>query len=481
MSFDKAIQANGCDIDMEMENQSSSDSDSDSETDEIHFYDNLPESEEEDMIESIYELILEYLEGDNILKMSKPDFHKEMCDDITHISFQHLKDAELCCDSDYEDMHDFVSQHIDLWFQIKENINYPARSIPHNKDNVHAYEYGLDEDFITTYITEKLNIIREKNEMNPEQRSREWYQQRYNMLTASNLWQVFASDAQKNRIIYEKCKPLELDIVESKWINTEGSLHWGVKYEPLTVMVYEHITGAKVELFGCIRHSEYPFLGASPDGIVVNPESPMYGRLVEIKNIYNREMDGTPSEAYWIQQQIQLQCCDMLVCDFVETRFKEYESETEFINSGDEIRGIILHFVPRDGKSNLPIYKYMPLDISLEEREFWIEKTKLDLAEEYVLFKTIYWYLDDIQMSIIMRNDLWFKAALPHIQKLWQTIETERITGYQHRAAKKRGAASTDVIVIDNGSETHVIQNMPKNNNAGICLIKLSDEDRYEP
>jgi hypothetical protein len=95
-------------------------------------------------------------------------------------------------------------------------------------------------------------------------------------------------------------------------------------------MIYEHLTGAKLDFFGCIVHSEYGFIGASPDGIVVNPESALFGRLVEIKNIYNREMDGTPSEAYWTQMQIQMQCCDLEACDFVETRFKEYESAEEF-------------------------------------------------------------------------------------------------------------------------------------------------------
>jgi hypothetical protein len=473
MSCDKAIQTECEDDVYEMELESTS-SDTESSDSKPPFYETLPESEQEELVESIYDFIREYMEGDNILKMAKPDFHREMVDDITHILFQHLQDANICDDNDFDSMHEFVSHYIDLWYQTKEDINYPMRSIPHYIENFHAVEYGLDDAFVKEYIDAKLEIIQKKDAEGPKQRTVEWYQRRYNMLTASNLWQVFASEAQQNRIIYEKCKPLELGIVESKWMSTEGSLHWGVKYEPLTVMVYEKLTGAKVQLFGCIQHTEYSILGASPDGIVVNSDSPLYGRLVEIKNIYNREMDGTPSEAYWIQQQIQLECCNMDVCDFVETRFKEYESEQEFLSADDATRGIILHFVPRDGKSNLPLYKYMPLDILIEERETWIENIKQEVAEQYVLFTTIYWCLDDIQMSMVIRNTEWFKAALPRIQQLWTTIETERITGYQHRAAKKR--ATTDVIVIDNGTETRVIQN----NSGGICLIKLSEEDRYE-
>jgi hypothetical protein len=209
------------------------------------------------------------------------------------------------------------------------------------------------------------------------------------------------------------------------------------------------------------------FIGASPDGIVTNPESPLYGRLVEIKNIYNREMDGIPSEAYWIQIQIQLECCDLDFCDFVETRFKEYESEESYLAETDDerIRGIILHMVPRDGKSNIPLYQYMPLDT--ENKDIWIEDTKRAVEETYVVYNTIYWYLDDIQMTTVTKNEKWFSAALPHFKNSWATIQNERVIGYEHRAPKKR--TPTEVIVVD--SETAVP--IPHN----ICVIKLSDED----
>jgi putative phage-type endonuclease len=323
-------------------------------------------------------------------------------------------------------------------------------------------EFGLDEDFVRQFITEKLIDIRKKDATNPAQRTPEWYLCRYNMLTASNLWQALGSDAQKNRLIYEKCKPLETQYTENKWIKTEGSLHWGVRYEPLTVSIYEHLTKTHLDFFGCIVDSTHSFLGASPDGIVTNPESPLYGRLVEIKNIYNREMDGVPSEAYWIQMQIQMQCCDLEACDFVETRFKEYESEEEFHKEEDpdRIRGIILQFVPRDSLSNIPLYKYSPIGITnLVE---WIEQTKEEVAEKHILFQTHYWYLDDICMTTIYRNNAWFEAALPHIQHIWETIQTERVTGYEHRAAKKR-TSSGDVLVIQEKKT--------------VCLIKLDQTD----
>lgn len=443
MSFDNI---NPDEINLNKYTQTNETDDVSSDSSDESFYDNLPENEREDLITSIYDLITEYLSEDNVLKMAKTDFHTEIVDDITHILFQQLNDANIC--NEYESLYNFVYFQCTEWFETGGNYNYPSRHLAHYLYNAYCNEYRLDEDFVKQYVSDKIAILQQKDINNPEQRSLEWYKRRYQMMTASNIWQTLSTECQINRFIYDKCKPLETEIIESKWVHTEGSLHWGVKYEPLTVMVYEKMTGAKVGFLSCIEHPNYSFLGASPDGIVINDDSPLYGRLVEIKNIFNREMDGVPSEAYWIQIQVQLACCDLEVCDFVETRFKEYESETGFLEEADKerVRGVILHFVPRDGKSNIPLYKYKILDEEEEDLNYWIEQTKLDVSENHVLYRPIYWYLDDIQMTIVLRNQAWFNTALPRFQSVWETIQAERITGFQHRAPKKK--AATEIIVL---------------------------------
>ena len=452
----------------------------------VPFYEKISESEKQDIIESIHFCIEDYLKTD-IQKMAKPNFHTEMLDEITHILFQSLQEANIFEDSDYDSLFDLVEIECSQWFE--NNHDCPMRTIPHYKKNVYIEEYELTDDFAIPYITEKIETLRKWNEASPKQRTPEWYQRRYNMMTASNLWQALNTDAQKNRLIYEKCKPLDFGSggggrdpsgSENKWINTDTSLHWGVKYEPLTVMVYEKITGVKIEEFGCIQHPAYPFIGASPDGIVTNVESPLYGRMLEIKNIYNREMDGIPSEAYWIQTQIQMECCDLDACDFVETRFKEYPTESEFWEETDpdRIRGIILQFVVRDGSTNVPVYKYIPLDITINKTAVteWINSTKTEMLDQgYCILAKIYWYLDEIAISIVLRNSTWFQSVLPVIKETWETIEKERVTGYEHRAAKKR--IQTDVVVVDSvdGTDSHFIKNMPKSKNGGICLVKIKE------
>ena len=122
----------------------------------------------------------------------------------------------------------------------------------------------------------------------------------------------------KNQLIYEKCQPLQgscdddSDVEESvKMVNVNTTLHWGQKYEPLSVMIYEDDYDTKVEDFGCIQDDQYSFLGASPDGIITDVKSDRYGRMLEIKNIVNREIDGIPKKEYWIQMQLQMKVCDL--------------------------------------------------------------------------------------------------------------------------------------------------------------------------
>jgi hypothetical protein len=176
---------------------------------------------------------------------------------------------------------------------------------------------------------------------------------------------------------------------------------------------------------------------------------------------------------------MQLECCNLDVCDFVETRFKEYGSETEFFQEADfdRLRGLILYFIPNDGSSNVPLYKYMPLDISLNENAIdeWITQCKNALPD-FSIYTKIYWYLDEICMSTIEKNQTWFESALPIIKDTWKTIEQERVTGYEHRASKKR--IVNDVIVLNSidGSESHIIKNMPSSN-SGICLIKINSDE----
>jgi hypothetical protein len=311
---------------------------------------------------------------------------------------------------------------------------------------------------------------------------------------------VFGTQASINQLIYEKCSPIvdwtKDDATNTKRVNTTSPLHWGQKYEPVSVMLYEKQFQTKVDDFGCIQHREHKCIGASPDGIVTDSKSERYGRMLEIKNIVNREINGFTSKAYWIQMQLQMETCDLDECDFLETRFKEYENEEQFYQDETHTKGIILHFVERlsigcsmgDSTDNTggymlaqqqsggPKYIYMPLDIDLtkESVEKWIEEQRLKIRRSWSLYSVDYWRLDQYSCVFVERNKKWFQNAVPIIAKAWNTILEERISGYEHRAAKKRIPKPLALEVVQGNEDSKIIKNL--NIGTGVCLVKLDSE-----
>ena len=309
---------------------------------------------------------------------------------------------------------------------------------PNKQDN------SLDESHIIIIPKEEIEqkIKTLSSIYQPAQRTKEWYEYRNNCLTASNIWKIFGSESNKNSIIYEKCKEQTLHISSSFSVN---SLQWGIKYEKVSQKIYETKNNTKVGEFGCIRHPQYPFIGASPDGINIDKKSPIYGRMLEIKNIVNREITNTPKIEYWIQMQIQMETCDLDECDFVETRIKEYTGDyAESLFNMDnlhEYKGVILLFLDRETSSTF--YEYSELfsqDIflDLEMIQEWIEQTKEKNKEKYSFYEKKYWYLDQFSCILCKRDKEWFQNSLPQIENIWNIIEKERIEGFEHREPKKK-------------------------------------------
>lgn len=399
---------------------------------------NLNEDELTDIQETINELIDNYLE-ENSIYIFNPDFNDEMNQTISEIiyhDFQYIFENESTEDSElYDSIEEFVDKSIENYFVYSR---IPKRS------NSITFE---DENEKVEILKHKIAFLKEQEQ--PEQKTKEWYQFRYNLITASNLWKVFGTESQVNSLIYEKCKPLQEISHDSL---QSGPLFWGIKYEPVTVMIYEDMFNTKVDDFGCIKHGNYPFIGASPDGINVDETNIRFGRMVEIKNIYNREITGIPKKEYWIQMQLQMEVCKLETCDFVETRIKEFDDMEEYLDKREEheYNGIVLEFLPKfkpcDLSSNEQVlnnnkkklvHKILDNSKSKIEIEEIINKTKDD-NENFYLLGVSYWYLDEFSCVLVKRNELWFKKSLSEIENVWNIIEKERVDGYEHRASKKR-------------------------------------------
>lgn len=435
-----------------------------------------------ELIETAFHLMEEYM-AENPSAISEPDFNDTLLEEIKEIFYIQMEEDILASDYIEDDMNDLLEDA----FNIYITTFHPERSIKNNEDEDDENlendedESDLEDDKKNDekiIIANKIQGLRDIPQ--PVQRTPEWYKFRWNLITASNAWKAFESQATINQLIYEKCQPLKdftnEPIEEVKMVNTNTTLHWGQKYEPLSVMMYEHMYNSKVEDFGCIQHPKYSFVGASPDGIIIESNTGRYGRMLEIKNIVNREINGIPKKEYWVQMQLQMEVCDLDECDFLETKFIEYPDCKSYKDDSDEAvyngekfnsyvtakngsyKGIIIHFHRKDGT---PHYEYMPLNLwTPNDIEVWEENTIKKYESEpykYSFLRFIYWKLEKLSCVLVLRNKDWFKNNVGQMEKVWKIIEQERITGYEHRApTRKTKKEPSNNFVNSNNSSSDV-------------------------
>lgn len=160
-----------------------------------------------------------------------------------------------------------------------------------------------------------------------EQRSPEWFAQRYTKLTSSDAATVLNLNpySKPYELLFKKCgydpKP---------FISNVATLH-GQKYEDTAIELYCQITGKVNHNFGCICYTdvhkefnhykaEYDFLAGSPDGIAESLHDPTSEPiLLEVKCPYRRKItDGYIPAYYYPQVQLNLFICDLSIADFIE-------------------------------------------------------------------------------------------------------------------------------------------------------------------
>lgn len=263
----------------------------------------------------------------------------------------------------------------------------------------------------------------------------------------------------QNQLITEKCElipehklapPPSTNLFTSVHIpNANDPRHWGVKFEPVLSAFYELKNNTVLAEFGCIEHSEHSFLGASPDGVNVCPNSDVYGRVVEFKCPISRKITGVQKKEYWIQTQLQMEVLGLEECDFVEAKFFQYETHTDFVaDSEDDLmygksksgshKGKALLFILPD-RSGLH-YEYAPLS-ACHKHEFdnWTTAIiEAKCAEGFEVMAPFFWRLDEYSCLLVHRDRDWFRQSLPKFRVIWEIILAERITGHAHRAPNSR-------------------------------------------
>ena len=291
------------------------------------------------------------------------------------------------------------------------------------------FNYSKDLPKVTPLKEEYLKnqVIRLKNIFQPEQKSKEWYEMRNQMLTASDWGTILGENhySNSNEVLKKKCG-------DDNFI-TNAAMQWGNKYESVAVLIYEYRNNVTILEFGCLQHPNFAFLGASPDGITQD------GIMLEIKCPTSRKITGTPPSYYWCQVQGQLEVCELDRCDFLECLIKEYNDENEYLEDnyegnnkmnkfGNE-KGIIAEFFNKSTKTF--IYNYSNIALLGEELDKW----KLDIVNKndypsnIVFWSFSYWYLEEVSCVPIYRNQEWFYNAKPKLEEFWNKVLKYRDLG----------------------------------------------------
>jgi putative phage-type endonuclease len=339
---------------------------------------------------------------------------------------------------------------------------------------IREYEQLYDDISIPDEYKELENQFNKlKNLHQPIQRSKEWYEYRYNRITASDTGAAVGQNQYETieKFIIKKCDP------NFPFYDNKDVAH-GKKYEDVAKNIYEHIYNTRVYEFGALPSEEYEFLGASPDGIcskytLDNKFSNKLGTMLEIKcpsrryiKTYGKINGDICKNYYYCQVQQQLICCNLNLCDFWQCKITEYPTREAYLidecndsvhtyNNNNNVKienvksnkieinkklkkGIILEFYP---KKFIPEFendniewksKYIypkRLDMDIYQYDSWVIKM-LDqyknlypeIYENYYFHKIIYWKLNVSHNTPIYRNDEFFKLILPKLKDAWDKV-----------------------------------------------------------
>jgi putative phage-type endonuclease len=377
-----------------------------------------PQNTKEKIQVKIASYITDYVENTIELLYEIEDFYNDLMEEEDHI-------------------YSFVKDRIDIYFEFEYYLGLVETTIEEEIPRSIKMELFNEsvENNNTTILAIQIEYL--KNQPQPQQKTQEWYELRNTLMTASNIYKIFGTQAQYNSFICEKCDSSKTNLYNNS-TNTETTLHWGNKYEPLSIKIYELKYNTKVEEFGCIKHAIYPCIGASPDGIVTGETH--FGRMIEVKNIVNRKITGNPLEAYWVQMQMQMEVCNLNVCNFIETRFKECQTNVEW-NDLQSQKGAIISVSNYGELPKYHYYIYTP-ELATTQKDFiekiMEERNKIIMENDPPLINIIWWYLDEFSCVVVPRNKKWFETAVPKILNVWDVIIKEREEGYSHRLPKKK-------------------------------------------
>jgi len=349
---------------------------------------------------------------------------------------------------------------IDIMTKICKNYgfvnNYETYMITNIVDHI-------VEDMKEKYaMREKLKLQMDKLQklVLPEQRSKEWFEMRKGMLTASSLACALGDDhfKSRNELILEKVENKQIPFVPNP------ITEWGVKYEEIATKFYEALNDLKIIEFGLIPHPDFTIFGASPDGICSN-DSPdeFIGRMLEIKCPPKRKFTKTVPKHYWYQMQGQLVCCDLEECDFLQVKFQEYKTFDDYVadinNSDMDPEGKTEKGLPkgctltyRKSDELKCSYLYPELYLSDDEYNNWILENRKNIESEgHEFVEAKWWYIERYECTLVKRDREWWCVAMEKIYQFHNEVEYYKTNGVEElkELIKNKGNKRVDISKIE--------------------------------
>jgi putative phage-type endonuclease len=397
------------------------------------------------------------------------------CDKETSDSIERLIDTSI------QDIKELLCKNtLDVHYYLK-NV---CRDIVYEK-----YELLKDLESKREHILEKMDELKALEL--PEQRSKEWYEIREGLLTASSLADALGKGhfTTRDQLLINKTtdKKPEFEI--------NPIMQWGVKYEPVATVFYEQMFGVDIVEFGLIPHPELSVFGASPDGICDTTSSKEYiGRMLEIKCPPKRQFTNEVPLHYWMQMQGQLEVCDLEECDFLQVKIEEYNSFREYVEDTPDSnflgqtkeglpKGLVLTFkIQEIGKTEYSLhYEYSPWSIDNETLRLWKENTIKETLEKYLcdidihcsLLEEKYWSIKRYECTLVRRDKKWWFSVVPEIIKFWDDVTYYRRVGNEEvqkkidsRKRKKKPEKDPKVFVMPKLAEgCHILSSSDEEDN----------------